>query len=79
MLIKANARDKIDVNIRVRNSRDSAYNTKVNISFTPNINYVKVEVGFLLPFILSHFSGHTAELNNRMFYSFFISQRRIAL
>ncbi|XP_037547908.1 integrin alpha-1 [Nematolebias whitei] len=43
MLIKANARDKIDVNIRVRNSRDSAYNTKVNISFTPNINYVKVE------------------------------------
>ncbi|XP_013861959.1 integrin alpha-1 isoform X2 [Austrofundulus limnaeus] len=43
MLIKVNARDKIDVNIRVRNSRDSAYNTKVNISFTPNINYVKVE------------------------------------
>ncbi|XP_017263420.1 integrin alpha-1 [Kryptolebias marmoratus] len=43
ILIKANARDKIDVNIKVSNSRDSAYNTKVNISFTPNINYVKVE------------------------------------
>nr|XP_015798442.2 integrin alpha-1 [Nothobranchius furzeri] len=43
MLIKAKAKDKIDVKISVRNSRDSAYNSKVNISFTPNINYVKVE------------------------------------
>ncbi|XP_034752463.1 integrin alpha-1 [Etheostoma cragini] len=42
MLIKAN-KDKIDVNINVRNSKDNAYNTKVTVSFTPNINYVKVE------------------------------------
>uniref|UniRef100_A0A8C6KV21 Integrin subunit alpha 1 n=1 Tax=Nothobranchius furzeri TaxID=105023 RepID=A0A8C6KV21_NOTFU len=49
MLIKAKAKDKIDVKISVRNSRDSAYNSKVNISFTPNINYVKVEVRFLFP------------------------------
>lgn len=43
MLIKAN-NDQIDVNVRVRNSKDSAYNTKVVLSFTPNIHYVKVEV-----------------------------------
>uniref|UniRef100_A0A8C9ZFT1 Integrin, alpha 1 n=1 Tax=Sander lucioperca TaxID=283035 RepID=A0A8C9ZFT1_SANLU len=42
MMIKAN-KDKIDVNINVRNSKDNAYNTKVTVSFTPNINYVKVE------------------------------------
>uniref|UniRef100_A0A3Q3IMN1 VWFA domain-containing protein n=1 Tax=Monopterus albus TaxID=43700 RepID=A0A3Q3IMN1_MONAL len=42
MVIKAN-KDKIDVNINVRNSKDNAYNTKVVLSFTPNINYVKVE------------------------------------
>ncbi|XP_044030086.1 integrin alpha-1 isoform X2 [Siniperca chuatsi] len=42
MMIKAN-KDKIDVNIIVRNSKDNAYNTKVILSFTPNINYVKVE------------------------------------
>ncbi|XP_057674414.1 integrin alpha-1 isoform X1 [Corythoichthys intestinalis] len=36
-------KDKLDVNIRVRNSKDNAYNTKVIVSFTPNINYVKVE------------------------------------
>ncbi|XP_061656318.1 integrin alpha-1 isoform X2 [Phyllopteryx taeniolatus] len=36
-------KDKLDVNIRVRNSKDNAYNTKVVVSFTPNINYVKVE------------------------------------
>lgn len=42
MLIKAN-KEKIDVNIRVKNSKDNAYNTKVIVSFTPNINYVKVE------------------------------------
>uniref|UniRef100_A0AAQ5YKR3 VWFA domain-containing protein n=1 Tax=Amphiprion ocellaris TaxID=80972 RepID=A0AAQ5YKR3_AMPOC len=39
---------KIDVNINVRNSKDNAYNTKVILSFSPNINYVKVEVRFLL-------------------------------
>uniref|UniRef100_A0A3Q1IUV4 VWFA domain-containing protein n=1 Tax=Anabas testudineus TaxID=64144 RepID=A0A3Q1IUV4_ANATE len=33
----------IDVTITVRNSRDNAYNTKVTLNFTPNINYVKVE------------------------------------
>ncbi|KAM9338561.1 integrin alpha-1 [Symphorus nematophorus] len=42
MLIKAK-KDKIDVNINIRNSKDNAYNTKVILSFTANINYVKVE------------------------------------
>ncbi|XP_029371123.1 integrin alpha-1 isoform X1 [Echeneis naucrates] len=42
MVIKAK-NDKIEVNINVRNSKDNAYNTKVILSFTPNINYVKVE------------------------------------
>uniref|UniRef100_A0A8C3AZX9 Integrin, alpha 1 n=1 Tax=Cyclopterus lumpus TaxID=8103 RepID=A0A8C3AZX9_CYCLU len=36
-------KDKIDVNINIRNSKDNAYNTKVILSFTPNINYVKPE------------------------------------
>ncbi|XP_054468070.1 integrin alpha-1 [Anoplopoma fimbria] len=35
--------DKIEVNINIRNSKDNAYNTKVILSFTPNINYVKAE------------------------------------
>ncbi|XP_029024612.1 integrin alpha-1 [Betta splendens] len=35
--------NKIDVDVQVRNSRDNAYNTKAVLSFTPNINYVKVE------------------------------------
>lgn len=47
MVIKPNA-DKIDVSITVRNRRDNAYNTKVALSFTPNINYVKVEVRSLV-------------------------------
>lgn len=42
MVIKKN-KDKIDVTIRVKNSKDNAYNTKVILSFTPNINYVKAE------------------------------------
>ncbi|KAI4786343.1 hypothetical protein KUCAC02_037177, partial [Chaenocephalus aceratus] len=42
MMIRTN-KDKIDVNINVRNSKDNAYNTKVILSFSPNINYVKVE------------------------------------
>ncbi|XP_053196381.1 integrin alpha-1 [Scomber japonicus] len=42
MVIKAN-KEKIDVNITVKNSKDNAYNTKVIVNFTPNINYVKVE------------------------------------
>nr|XP_033503082.1 integrin alpha-1 [Epinephelus lanceolatus] len=42
MVIKTN-KDKLDVNINIRNSKDNAYNTKVALSFTPNINYVKVE------------------------------------
>ncbi|XP_042365200.1 integrin alpha-1 [Plectropomus leopardus] len=36
-------KDKFDVSINVRNSKDPAYNTKVILSFTPNINFVKVE------------------------------------
>ncbi|KAM6902083.1 integrin alpha-1 [Xenentodon cancila] len=43
MVIKVNTNDKIDVNINIKNKRDNAYNTKVTLSFTPNINYVKVE------------------------------------
>lgn len=43
MLIKNN-KDKVDVRISIRNSKDNAYNTKVILSFSPNINYVKAEV-----------------------------------
>ncbi|XP_061589692.1 integrin alpha-1 [Cololabis saira] len=43
MVIKVNTNDKIDVNINIKNKRDNAYNTKVTLTFTPNINYVKVE------------------------------------
>ncbi|XP_047228916.1 integrin alpha-1 isoform X2 [Girardinichthys multiradiatus] len=43
MLIPLNSKDKIDVNIDISNKKDSAYNTKVILNFTPNINYVKVE------------------------------------
>ncbi|CAJ1070776.1 integrin alpha-1 [Xyrichtys novacula] len=42
MVIKT-SKDRMEVNINVRNSKDNAYNTKVTLSFTPNINYVKVE------------------------------------
>uniref|UniRef100_A0AAQ6AHT0 VWFA domain-containing protein n=1 Tax=Amphiprion ocellaris TaxID=80972 RepID=A0AAQ6AHT0_AMPOC len=56
MVIKVNDKAKIDVNINVRNSKDNAYNTKVILSFSPNINYVKVEVRFLLLLFLPHIS-----------------------
>ena len=55
MVIKAN-KEKIDVNIEVKNSKDNAYNTKVIVIFSPNINYVKVEVRFLVLLSLYHFS-----------------------
>ncbi|KAM4527247.1 integrin alpha-1 isoform 2-T2 [Odontesthes bonariensis] len=42
-VIEASRKGKIDINISVKNKKDNAYNTKVIISFTPNINYVKVE------------------------------------
>uniref|UniRef100_A0A8C6SBE9 Integrin, alpha 1 n=1 Tax=Neogobius melanostomus TaxID=47308 RepID=A0A8C6SBE9_9GOBI len=42
MVIKAN-KEKIDVKISIKNTKDNAYNTKLAVSFTPNINYVKVE------------------------------------
>ncbi|CAG5867774.1 unnamed protein product [Menidia menidia] len=42
-VIKATAKDKIDVNVSVKNKRDNAYNTRVVLSFTPNVDYVKVE------------------------------------
>ncbi|KAM4634321.1 integrin alpha-1 [Polymixia lowei] len=42
MLIKAN-KEKINVYISIKNSKDNAYNTRVTVSFTENINYVKVE------------------------------------
>ena len=50
MLIQSN-KDKIDVKINIKNSKDNAYNTKVILHFTPNINYVKVEVRSLLPHV----------------------------
>ncbi|XP_054908607.1 integrin alpha-1 [Poeciliopsis prolifica] len=43
MLIKVNSKDKLDVKIDISNKKDNAYNTKVILNFTPNINYVKVE------------------------------------
>lgn len=46
MLIKSN-KDKLDVKISISNSKDNAYNTKVILSFSPNINYVKAEVSCL--------------------------------
>ncbi|XP_067106086.1 integrin alpha-1 [Osmerus mordax] len=42
LVIKAN-KEKFHVLITTRNSQDNAYNTKVTLSFTENINYVKVE------------------------------------
>lgn len=49
MLIKSN-KDKLDVEITIRNRKDNAYNTKVILNFSPNINYVtaKVSSGELL-------------------------------
>lgn len=46
LLIKNN-QEKFYVNIDVHNSGDNAYNTKVTLSHTENINYVKVEVSRL--------------------------------
>uniref|UniRef100_A0A671T7X0 Integrin alpha-1-like n=1 Tax=Sinocyclocheilus anshuiensis TaxID=1608454 RepID=A0A671T7X0_9TELE len=42
LLIKSN-QEKFYVNIDIHNSGDNAYNTKVTLSHTENINYVKVE------------------------------------
>ncbi|KAF4108006.1 integrin alpha-1 [Onychostoma macrolepis] len=42
LLIKSN-QEKFYVNVDIHNSRDNAYNTKVTLSHTKNINYVKVE------------------------------------
>ncbi|XP_077099170.1 integrin alpha-1 [Siphateles boraxobius] len=42
LLIKSN-QEKFYVNINVHNSGDNAYNTRVTLSHTENINYVKVE------------------------------------
>ncbi|XP_074547115.1 integrin alpha-1 [Halichoeres trimaculatus] len=42
LLIK-NEKDRLDVDVTISNSKDNAYNTKVTLSFSPNINYVKVE------------------------------------
>uniref|UniRef100_A0A8C1IQZ4 Integrin, alpha 1 n=1 Tax=Cyprinus carpio TaxID=7962 RepID=A0A8C1IQZ4_CYPCA len=47
LLIKSN-QEKFYVNIDIHNSGDNAYNTKVTLSHTENINYVKVEVGFAI-------------------------------
>lgn len=37
-------KEKITVEVQVKNSKDNAYNTKVLVSFSKNINYVKIEV-----------------------------------
>lgn len=42
MVIRAN-KEKIDVKTSIKNTKDNAYNTKLIVSFTPNINFVKVE------------------------------------
>ncbi|XP_048114928.1 integrin alpha-1 isoform X1 [Alosa alosa] len=42
MLIKAN-QEKFNVSVWVKNTKDNAYNTKVSLSYSENINYVKVE------------------------------------
>ncbi|KAJ3605920.1 hypothetical protein NHX12_027963 [Muraenolepis orangiensis] len=42
MVIKAN-KEKITVFVDVKNTKDNAYNPKVIVSFSKNINYVKVE------------------------------------
>jgi len=46
LFIKSN-QEKFYVNINIRNSGDNAYNTRVTLSHTENINYVKVEVSQL--------------------------------
>ncbi|XP_043999977.1 integrin alpha-1 [Gambusia affinis] len=43
MLIPVKLKNKLDVKIDIINKKDNAYNTKVILNFTPNINYVKVE------------------------------------
>lgn len=43
MLIKTR-NDVLEVKINIGNSKDNAYNTKVILSFSPNINYKKAEV-----------------------------------
>lgn len=50
MLIKAN-QEKFYVGVSVKNSRDNAYNTKVSLIYSENINYVKVEVSSSLTLI----------------------------
>lgn len=55
MFIKSKS-DKMDVNINIRNSKDNAYNTKVTLSFTPNVNFMKVEVRRALFFLSATFS-----------------------
>uniref|UniRef100_A0A6Q2XR40 VWFA domain-containing protein n=1 Tax=Esox lucius TaxID=8010 RepID=A0A6Q2XR40_ESOLU len=42
LVIKAN-KEKFHIVVTTRNRKDNAYNTKVMMSFTENINYVKVE------------------------------------
>lgn len=46
LLIKNN-QEKFFVKIDIHNSGDNAYNTRVTLSHTENINYVKVEVSHL--------------------------------
>lgn len=68
MIIRA-SKDKFDVNINIRNSKDNAYNTKIILSFTHNINYVKVEVRF--GYTLVSLSFEWQRINGWVFFFFF--------
>lgn len=56
MVVKGRA--KMDVQVTVKNKGDNAYNTKVLVTFTPNINYVKVEVSCLCSLFASYNYAH---------------------
>lgn len=57
MLIKSN-KDKLDVEITIKNQKDNAYNTKVILNFSPNINYVTAKVSCVkLLSVTQPFSG----------------------
>lgn len=38
--------DKFTIQLSVKNKKDSAYNTRVLVQYSPNIIYAGIEVGF---------------------------------
>uniref|UniRef100_A0A672NP76 Integrin subunit alpha 1 n=1 Tax=Sinocyclocheilus grahami TaxID=75366 RepID=A0A672NP76_SINGR len=74
LLIKSN-QEKFYVNIDIHNSRDNAYNTKVTLSHTENINYVKVEVGF----VICNVARKTFRWNNSTTNAFKMGEKVIAI